>query len=57
MANAPHPLDPRPDYAGSVVRFTAWRADPPPDPIESATTPERRRAYENTAVYVGSWSR
>ena len=41
----------------AVVRLTAWRADPPPDPIESATTPERRRAHENTALYMDSWSR
>ena len=55
MANTPHPLDPRSDYAGSVVRVIAWRADPPADPIETATTPERRRAYENNALYSSEW--
>ena len=57
LTNSPHPLDPRSIYTGSIVRVTAWRGDPPLDPIEAATTPERRRAYENTALYTVGWSR
>jgi hypothetical protein len=56
LANAPHPLDVRRDYTGSITRLTAWRAAPPRDPVGDATTPERRRAYENTAHYVSVWS-
>lgn len=50
LANSPHPLDVRPDYTGSITRLTAWRAEPSRDPDVDAT-PERRRAYENTAAY------
>jgi len=53
MVNSPHPLDPRREYSGSPARITAWRAGPPSDPIAAATTPERRRAYENNALYLG----
>jgi uncharacterized protein len=56
LANSPHPLDIRPDYTGSITRVTAWRAAPPRDPVGDATTPERQRAYENTAQYVSAWS-
>ena len=56
LANSPHPLDARPGYTGSIIRLTAWRAEPPRDPVADATTPERRRAYENTAHYVSVWS-
>ncbi|HUP72038.1 MAG TPA: urea amidolyase associated protein UAAP1 [Acidimicrobiales bacterium] len=56
MASAPHPLDARPGYAGSITRLTAWGSQPR-DPMMDATTPERRRAYENTAQYVEIWSR
>ena len=56
MVNSPHPLDPRGDYSGSLARITAWRGAPPPDPIETAATPERRRAYENNALYLGMWA-
>jgi urea carboxylase-associated protein 2 len=51
-ANAPHPLDPRPDYTVSPVRLTAWGADrPDPDPFRD-TSPERRRAFENTEDHL-----
>jgi uncharacterized protein len=56
MTNTPHPLDSRPIYTGSVVRVTAWRDEPPLHPTAAAATPERRRAYENTALYLGGWS-
>ena len=52
LANAPHPLDTRPSYTASKVRLTAWRADAPADPIATAATPERARAYENSMQYV-----
>jgi urea carboxylase-associated protein 2 len=56
MANSPHPLDTRPDYTGSIARLTAWRSEPPKDPVTEAATPERRRAYENTRHYVEVWA-
>jgi uncharacterized protein YcgI (DUF1989 family) len=48
VVNAPHPLDEAPPPAEARVRLTAWRGAPaaPDDPIR-ASTPERRRAYEN----------
>lgn len=50
LANAAHPLDPRPDYTVGPLEVLAWRGSPtsPDDPLWTAT-PERRRAYENTA--------
>jgi urea carboxylase-associated protein 2 len=52
LANAPHPLDPRPGYDGTPVRVTAWAADrPDPDPFRS-TTPERERAFLNTEDHL-----
>ena len=57
LTNTPHPLDRRSQYKGSIARLTAWLAEPPRDPIANATTPERRRAYENTDAYCrGFWS-
>jgi urea carboxylase-associated protein 2 len=48
MADAPHPLDPRPDYTAGPARITAWAAErPDPDPHRT-TTPERERAFQNT---------
>jgi uncharacterized protein len=52
LVNTPHPLDARPTYSGSGVRVTAWRASAPPDLAATAATPERARAYENTAQYL-----
>jgi urea carboxylase-associated protein 2 len=52
VANAPHPLDPRPQYTAGLARFTAWAAErADPDPFRD-TTPERRRAFENTEDYL-----
>ena len=54
VANAPHPLDPRPDYRGSIARATAWHpADNVawPDPLRTST-PERTRAFERTDDYL-----
>jgi uncharacterized protein len=48
VANAPHPLDPRPEYQGSTVRATAWSAPRPPGDPFRASSPERLRAFENT---------
>jgi hypothetical protein len=49
MANCPHVLDPRPDYAVTPVRVTAWRGAPtgPDDPLWRST-PEIERALLNT---------
>jgi hypothetical protein len=52
LVNAPHPLDPRPTYEAAPARVTAWRASAPVDVVTSAGTPERERAYLNTAQYV-----
>ncbi|WP_101524634.1 urea amidolyase associated protein UAAP1 [Nocardioides houyundeii] len=50
LANAAHPLDPRPEYTVGPLEVLAWRGRPttPDDPLWCAT-PERRRAFENTA--------
>ncbi len=49
IVDVPHPLDPRPDYAASPLRVTAWRGAPAAedDPIRTAT-PEATRAYDAT---------
>ena len=49
VANAAHPLDPRPGYGPGPLRVHAWRSTPtgPGDPAFSAS-PERERAYLNT---------
>ncbi|MGH1563999.1 urea amidolyase associated protein UAAP1 [Mumia sp. DW29H23] len=53
LANAPHPLDPRPDYVVSPLEVVAWSgtATAPDDPLWTAT-PEGRRAFENTHDYL-----
>lgn len=50
VANAAHPLDPRPDYTATALEVLAWRdrVTAPDDPLWEAT-PEGRRAFENTA--------
>ncbi|MET0327094.1 MAG: urea amidolyase associated protein UAAP1 [Ilumatobacteraceae bacterium] len=48
LANVPHPLDPRPEYAGSTVRCSAAAAERPDDDPLRTSTPERQRAFENT---------
>jgi len=52
LANTPHVLDPRPDYAATDMRITAWRSavTPPHDPIRNAT-PENLRAFQNVEDY------
>ena len=52
LANCPHVLDPRPDYAVTPLRATAWRGPvtPETDPIRNAT-PEGLRAYLNVEDY------
>jgi hypothetical protein len=55
IANAPHPVDPRPAYTSGPLRVHAWRARPtsPGDPRWDAS-PETHRAYLNTADYLGA---
>jgi len=48
LANVPHPLDPRPEYVGSTVHVSAAAADRPAEDPLRTSTPERRRAFENT---------
>lgn len=52
LANCPHVLDPRPDYAVTPLRATAWRdrVTPDADPIRNAT-PEGLRAFLNVEDY------
>ena len=52
LANCPHVLDPRPDYAVTRLRATAWRGPvtPEADPIRNAT-PEGLRAFLNVEDY------
>ncbi len=53
VANTPHPLDDRDSYTVSPARCTAWLGGPAAD---SPSTPERQRAYENTALVLGAHS-
>lgn len=52
LANCPHVLDPRDDYAVTPVRASAWRGPitTPDDPIRNAT-PEGLRAFLNVEDY------
>ncbi|MDR7116473.1 urea amidolyase associated protein UAAP1 [Caulobacter sp. BE254] len=52
LANCPHVLDPRPAYAVTPLRATAWRGPvtPEADPIRNAT-PEGLRAFLNVEDY------
>ena len=52
VANCPHVLDPRADYAVTPLRATAWRGPvtPEADPIRNAT-PEGLRAFLNVEDY------
>lgn len=52
LANCPHVLDPRPDYAVTPLRAAAWRGPvtPPEDAIRNAT-PEGLRAFLNVEDY------
>ena len=51
LANTPHPLDDRDGYESSTVRCSAWLA-PADEGHRVVTTPERERAYRNTASYL-----
>lgn len=53
IANVPHPLDPRPQYACSTLEVLAWSgpATPAADPIRTAS-PEAERAFLNTDDYL-----
>jgi hypothetical protein len=52
IANCPHVLDPRAEYASTPLRLTAWRGPitPEQDTLRNAT-PEGQRAYLNTEDY------
>lgn len=52
IANCPHVLDPRPEYASTPLRVTAWRGPitPERDTLRNAT-PEGQRAFLNTEDY------
>ncbi|WP_375400483.1 urea amidolyase associated protein UAAP1 [uncultured Amnibacterium sp.] len=55
VANVPHPLDPRPDYAVGPLRVHAWRSAPTsPTDARFDASPERRRAYLNTLGYAAA---
>jgi uncharacterized protein len=55
IANAPHPVDPRPGYTCGPLRVHAWRSAPSTaaDP-RWAATPEAHRAYLNSADYCAA---
>ena len=52
IANCPHVLDPRAEYASTPLRVTAWRGPvaTDADPVRNAT-PEGQRAFLNTEDY------
>lgn len=52
IANVPHPLDPRDDYVSTPLQVVArpGSTTTPDDPLWN-TTPEGRRAFENTSDY------
>jgi urea carboxylase-associated protein 2 len=52
LANCPHVLDPRPAYAVTAVRATAWRGPVTgPDDLIRNATPEGLRAFQNVEDY------
>lgn len=52
IANAPNPLDPRPDYVSTPVRVRAWRGSTTGlESPEASETPEAARAFANTVSY------
>lgn len=57
LANVPHPLDQRTDYTASMVRITTWRNSDTHDGESFDATPERQRAYQNTADLLRGVSR
>lgn len=51
LSTAPHPLDPRPEYAPKRVRLTAWRSGTPDtDDYCRNFRPENQRGFYNTEV-------
>ncbi len=52
LANCPHPLDARPQYAVTPVQVQAWRGAPTPvdDPVRNGS-PEALRAFLNVEDY------
>ncbi|MFN0029515.1 MAG: urea amidolyase associated protein UAAP1 [Acidimicrobiales bacterium] len=53
LANTPHVADPRPEYCCGPLRVTAWSGEPtPPGSDQWQSTPERERAYLNTATWL-----
>ncbi len=53
LANTPHVLDPRTAYTSGPLRVTAWSGDPTqPGSAQWESTPERERAYLNTATWL-----
>ena len=57
IANVPHVLDPRDEYAVTRLRVTAWR-DRPTAPGDAlwASSPERERAFLNAADYLEAFT-
>jgi urea carboxylase-associated protein 2 len=53
LANVPHPLDPRAEYVGTTVHCSASVVERPTDDPLRTSTPERRRAFENTDDLLG----
>jgi uncharacterized protein YcgI (DUF1989 family) len=55
IANAPHPLDPRPEYTCTPLEVLAWGGRPtaPGDALWHAT-PELERAFANTNDYAAA---
>lgn len=52
VSAAPHPLDPRPDYAPAPVHVAAWRSGPAPaDDYCRSFRPEGGRALQLTDLY------
>ncbi len=51
LAAAPHPLDPRPNYAPGDVMLTAWKAGAPgADDVCRNACPENQRGFYQTEI-------
>jgi urea carboxylase-associated protein 2 len=51
LSAAPHPLDPRPDYAPGDVMLTAWKAGAPgPEDLCRNHCPENQRGFYQTEI-------
>src|SRR3569833_817473 len=51
LSAAPHPLDPRPDYAPGDVMLTAWKAgEPASDDVCRNHCPENQRGFYQTEI-------